>query len=162
VSTLTKLTSNSRHNPVGKFSRNRLAGLRGTIVAIAVLVNLLSLTFAQDGSDKDADHRGATIRGKIVPNEKFPIELGDLKIKLFQQVELPQPPLPDNFQSMAAAEREEWWTDFLQTEDGKKLQAERQKRIEAADVFEIEIEENGSFVVYDVPQGRYGLRGRLF
>jgi hypothetical protein len=130
-------------------------------VPIAFLLNLLSLTFAQDESDKDADRRGATIRGKIVPDEKFPIEWGDLEIKLFQQVELPQPPLPDNFQSMAASEREEWWKKLLQTEEGKQLQAERQRLIEAADVFEIEIEQNGSFVVYDVPEGRYGLRGRL-
>jgi len=133
---------------------------RIAILALALSIIALIPLLAQD-PDKDSEKRGATIKGKIVPNEKFPIAVSELEIKLLQQVELPQPTLPENLDKMAVADREKWWNEFQRTEAGKKLQAERQKLIEAAQVFDVEIEENGGFIVYDVPEGRYGLRGRL-
>jgi peroxiredoxin len=49
----------------------------------------------------------------------------------------------------------------MESEPGKKFATEQQKRIEAANKFDIKPEPDGKFVVFDVPPGRFGIRGRV-
>ena len=116
--------------------------------------------FCQD-DDKQVD--GATVKGRIVQNDRkeFQIELGDLNAKLNQQVQLPQPPLPKNWQEMKVEQRKEWIEKFEASDEGKALIEKRKSMIDAAARFDLKIEKNGNFVVYDVPAGTYGMRGRL-
>ena len=81
--------------------------------------------------------------------------------KLFEQVQLPPAPLPVNWPELTADERREWIQEFEGSESGKVFLKDRQQRIEAAKTFDVLIETDGKFVVYDVPVGVYGIRGEI-
>ncbi len=58
-------------------------------------------------------------------------------------------------------EREAWIKEFQESEKGKEFIANNEKLLEKAHVFELKIEANGEFTVYDVTPGTYALRGRV-
>jgi peroxiredoxin len=62
---------------------------------------------------------------------------------------------------MSVDDRQKWVSEFEASDRGKEFLSDRQKRIQSAARFELQIEDNGNFVVYDVPAGVYGLRGRI-
>ena len=62
---------------------------------------------------------------------------------------------------MKPEEQQKWATDYEASDAGKKFIEDRDKLIADAHVFEVKIENDGNFVVYDVPPGVYGLRGRV-
>ena len=103
-----------------------------------------------------------TIKGRIVQNEDPNLRLpfNDLNIRLLEQVRLPVPKIPQGFGDLNFEERKKWLEDFEASPEGKKLKEERQKAHESAQSFDIKVEKNGKFIVYDVPPGRYGMRGR--
>ena len=111
---------------------------------------------------KNRDAEQATIKGRIVQHEKkdFQIDLNELQCMLNQQIQLPEPPVPkEQWPEMTQQQRQDWVKNFEASEQGKAFIADRKKRIEAAERFEIQVEDNGSFTLYDVPPGLYGLRG---
>ncbi len=121
---------------------------------------------AQEDNDNGRDKAkvpGATLKGKLVQNENpdFQIDLAELKTTLDQQVKLPPPPLPDDWKDMNVEQRQAWARDFDASERGKAFIEERKKILESAPHFDLRLEDDGSFVVYDVPEGIYGLRGEL-
>lgn len=136
----------------------------------AIIFNLMVLLvgssgLAQESAAQDkTDPQGSTIKGRILQHEKseFQIDLNSLGCMLNQQVQLPDPPVPrEQWPKMTQEQRENWVKEFEASDEGKAFIADRKKRIETAERFEIQVEENGSFVVYDVPAGLYGMRGRL-
>ena len=105
-----------------------------------------------------------TVRGRIVQHESrtFKIDLNEMKPVIIEQVKLPEPPVPeDRWPKMKPEEQQKWVRDFETSDRGKKFLADRKLRLENANRFELKVEKNGSFVVYDVPKGTYGFRGRL-
>ena len=132
----------------------------------------LSLAFGATGSAQDdskndkADESKvatATIKGRLVQNEnqQFRVDLSELKPVLNQQIQLPQPPIPETWAEMTIEQRQTWVKEFEASEKGKAFLADRKKRIEAAARFPIQLEDDGNFTVYDVPHGSYGIRGFL-
>jgi len=88
---------------------------------------------------------------------KIPYE--ELAVKLYQQIELPPIPLPANWESLKPEEQQAWAIAFEESEEGKKFIEEREALIATARDFEVILEKDGKFVVYDVPVGIYDLRG---
>ena len=135
------------------------------IITFLVVVAVVGSGIAQDETQKSSGKtEDSTLKGRIVQHAEadFKIELNDLQCTLNQQVELPEPPVPkQQWPTMTRQQRTEWVKNFEASEQGKKFLEDRKQRIAAADRFEIQIEKNGNFTVYDVPAGIYGLRGRL-
>jgi hypothetical protein len=121
------------------------------------------------GKDRINDE-GATIKGTVEfdPNFKnswngadLEIPFPEIKTKLFQQVELPPVPLPADWNDMNPEAQQAWAKSFEESEAGKTLLAEQDKLLSTANDFDVILEKDGKFVVYDVPPGIYRLRGRV-
>lgn len=106
---------------------------------------------------------GAAIRGKIVQSSHkgFDIPLQELNTQLFEQVFLPDPPLPANWKDMQVEQRQAWIKEFEESEKGKQFLANNEKLLDKAQVYDVKIDDQGEFAVYDVPPGTYALRGRV-
>ena len=137
---------------------------RTSTTSILVLLVLCSISCAQTKLQKrKKKSEGVTVKGRISQHEKedFQIDLSEFSCMLNQQVKLPEPPVPkDKWPQMTPKEQAEWVRKFEASEQFKQFMAKRKKVQDSAERFEIQIEKNGSFVVYDVPPGNYGLRGR--
>ena len=112
----------------------------------------------------------AVIRGKIAYDKsrikswdgnRLVVPYGDIVAKLREKVKLPDPPLPQGFSEWKRAEKLDWLKKFLKTNAGKKYVEKKTELIEAARTFDINFEEDGTFVIYDVPVGTYGIQGRV-
>ncbi len=112
---------------------------------------------------RNRENPGATIRGSVVLPERFAnaLKVDELPAGLVEQVELPPPPLPENWAQLKAEEQNKWWSEFQESTAGKEFIAKRQELLAAAKTFEIRIEPNGDFIVYDVSPGVYSLQGRV-
>lgn len=113
---------------------------------------------------------GAVIKGKVEfdvnhlkswDNQELVIPFSEIKSELFQRIELPPVPVPKNWPELKPEEQQKWATDYEASAAGKQFIEDRDKLIAAAHVFEVKIEDDGNFVIYDVPPGIYGLRGRV-
>ncbi len=136
------------------------------LIAVSSTIVVLSVGIAQAQGKQDVESatvNGATIKGRIAePDDKqLQVSFDDLNVELLQQVQLAVPPLPSNWDQMKPEERQKWAAEFEASEAGQQLIKRRQELLDAAQHFEIKIEKDGNFVVYDVPPGRYGLRGRF-
>ncbi|MFT5300091.1 MAG: hypothetical protein ACI814_000865 [Mariniblastus sp.] len=117
--------------------------------------------------DKQED---AVLRGKIVVNSasskswdghELSIEFSEIEAKLRERVLLLPPPYPAEAAKWKPAQVIEWEQGFIETAAGKKFIADRKELIENGHAFDIKFEKDGSFVVYDVPAGVYGIQGRV-
>ena len=112
-------------------------------------------------TDDVSPRNGARITSLYANKYKsFEIPFEDLNLKLYEVVQFPKPPLPENWDEMKIAEREAWMKEFRESEKGKAFIANNQKIQSEANNFDVVIEKDGKYVVYDVPPGNYGLRGR--
>lgn len=118
---------------------------------------------AQTDSAKGRSQDGVTILGTFVlPKEHAgAIQVSSLPVKLLEDVYLPPLPLPENWQEMASEDQNKWWEEFQQSERGKTFFTERQQLLDNAKNYDVRIEPNGDFKVYDIPAGRYQLHGLL-
>ncbi len=133
--------------------------IHASIFSVALAV--LCFGHGLSGQEKNQEE-GVTVRGQIVAPEKFKdVDLNQLKIKLEQQVQLPALPFPANWNEMQLEARQKWLADFQASEKGKKFFADRQKKFDSRKQFEIEIEDEGKFVLFDVPPANYGIVGQL-
>ena len=104
----------------------------------------------------------ATIKGRIVQNADPDLRLpyNDLNIRLVEQVILPVAEPPEGYDDWELEKKKKWVDAYEASPEGKKFIAKRQKIHDAAHSFDIKVEKNGKFIVYDVPPGRYGMHGR--
>ena len=104
----------------------------------------------------------ATIKGRIVQNSDPDLRLpySELNIRLLEQVDLPLPKTTNGYDDWEPLKQKKWVDAYEASAEGKKLIAKRQKLHDAAHNFDIKVEKNGKFIVYDVPPGRYGMHGR--
>ncbi len=102
---------------------------------------------------------GATIRGQFVQSDRegHQIDLKEFKIKLVQLIQLPQPELPGNWSEMSFEDRQKWLNEFEQTDEGKQLIAKQDQMLAERVSFDINVDDDGSWVVFDVPVGKYGI-----
>ncbi len=119
-------------------------------------------TPVQETAEKNANGL-VVIKGSVVlPSEHADaLAYSDLPFALRQRVELAPPPLPPNWETISLDEQNKWWDAFIETESGKEFIAAREKIIADAKVFNIRVEDDGRFIVYDVPPGTYALQGRV-
>ena len=105
----------------------------------------------------------ATLKGRIVQNDRkeFEIDIEALNPQLNQQIPLPEPPIPKNWTEMSIDQKKSWVEKFEASDKGKAFLQNRKKVAESAARFELKVDDDGNFVVYDVPHGVYGMRGRL-
>ena len=132
------------------------------ILALFVLVVIFSAGTDACGQRNKKKKELATVKGRIVQNEDPNLRLpyNDLNIRLVEQIRLPIPETPPEFKDWPPEKRKKWIDDFEASPEGKKLIERRKKLHDAANTFDIKVEKNGKFIVYDVPPGRYGMHGR--
>lgn len=131
-------------------------------LAMAALT-ALTVTLCSSDSARAQSDATAVVRGRIAfeRGESKKIPYTDLEVKLRERVELPPVPVPRDFEKGTAKQKKKWIDAFEKSPAGKKFVARREKLIEDAKVFDVLIEKNGAFVVYDVPAGVYGIQARL-
>ena len=88
------------------------------------------------------------------------VDLTKIKGKLREYVELPPPKYPAGYKKWTPQELVAWQDKFAKTDAGKKVLERNQKLLDAANSFDIQVERDGSFVIYDVPEGEYAIQGR--
>ena len=110
-----------------------------------------------------------TIKGKVALDpsrvrswngDNLNIDLTKITGKLREYVELPPPKYPAGYEKWKPQQLVEWQDKFAATDAGKKIIERNQKLLDAANSFDIQVERDGSFVIYDVPAGEYAIQGR--
>lgn len=133
-----------------------------------------NVTFAQSANAKRSQQvrgkrpaRGqklVTLKGRIdqsMTPEKFQISVKEIKTTLNQQVELKRAPFPANWESYPQEKKVAWIKKFESSPSGKAFVAANKKLLDDAPAFNLRFNDEGEFVVYDVPPGVYGLQGRV-
>lgn len=136
---------------------------------VALCTVLCSSLAAQDNQKTNKDEL-AVVRGKIAydrqrseswDGSKLVVPFEEIKAMLRERVILPMPPLPENFAELKPEQQLEWEKQFVESAEGKKFLEDRAALLEKASAFDVLFEKDGSFVIYDVPAGIYGIQGRV-
>jgi hypothetical protein len=134
-----------------------------------ILSGLLSIAWGLAAVPATHGRDDAVVRGKIEYDEtraeswdgnRLVVPFPEIIAKLRQRITYP-PPYPQEFSSWNPEQKLDWERKFIESEAGKKFLEKRNKLFAEADEFDIKFEEDGSFVVYDVPSGVYGIQGRV-
>jgi thiol-disulfide isomerase/thioredoxin len=154
---------------------------------LLILLALLSLCWAQtipaimaqDEKDKPAesatpDDATATddekkptsaekVTGKLVVanDDKIVVDFAKAEFVLEEEFQPGPPPLPEKWDDMSPEEQQKWAEEFLQSEAGKKYQAEQEALFEKRQQLKIIVNDQGEFSLKDVSYGLYLLRGVL-
>lgn len=105
----------------------------------------------------------ATVRGRVVVPAEFADHVAPqaLNLELVEKVELPDPPLPQEWLSMDSQQRLEWWNRFAESAEGKAFRDQTNALIDAARVIKIRTESDGQFALFDVAAGPWRLEGMV-
>ncbi len=134
-----------------------------------ISIFVLALTFVALGRIACAED-GATVKGQVVLDEgqmeswdkqKLEVAFEEIESRLIEVPEVPSAPVPDNWADMKPEDRFQWIQEFEASDEGKAFTANRKRIFDERRKFDVSIESNGSFVVFDVPPGTYGLEGRV-
>lgn len=138
------------------------------LLLVVVVVACLATTQPSFGQRKNKKY-DTTIRGEVTfegqrlrswNGDNLRIKLTEISAKLREYVKLPTLNYPPGHKQWTVKQRREWEDKFAATETGKKVLARNKKMLEEANSFDLKIERDGSFVVYDVPAGEYAIQGR--
>ena len=92
--------------------------------------------------------------------DNLTLDLTKIEGKLREYVELPPPKYPAGYEKWTPQQLVAWQDKFAKTEAGKKIIERNEKLLAAGNSFDIQVERDGSFVIYDVPAGEYAIQGR--
>lgn len=131
-----------------------LSSLRSLTLLLATILALPCIAAGEDG---------ATLKGRVVSPARFAEQLkpDEIEIQLVEQVQTEDPPIPENWSQLTLEEQDKWLAEFEVSEAGKKYIAEQESRIAAARKFNLKVEPDGKFVLYDIPPAVYALSGRV-
>lgn len=141
-----------------------------SLLLIFVLVGLVSFTANCEAQSLRRKKAASTIKGSVFLDkkaatswngDKLDLKLPELEAKLRQYVKLPPAPFPAGHQKWSSQQRAAWEKEFAETEEGKQVVERNKKLLEAANSFDLKIDQDGSFVIYDVPPGEYAIQGRV-
>ena len=135
-----------------------------SIFAVPILLATLFTSGTLFGNPCQEDAPLASVKGRFVQskNKKHQIEFSEFKIKLIEQVVLPDAKPPANWAEMSQQQRVDYIEAFKKSKEGKQLLEKREEILAKRNIFDVKIEPNGKWVVFDVPPGRYGIvNGRI-
>jgi thiol-disulfide isomerase/thioredoxin len=140
------------------------------ILPILACIVMIGSSTAEAQRTKSKDKKQlAVIRGKIAYDKKLiqswdgnrlVIPYQDIEAKIRQKITPPAPPYPPQHKQWTRKQYLEWEAKFVETAQGKKFLEDRKKLLENAAAFDVKFEKDGTFVIYDVPAGTYGIQGR--
>ncbi|MGI9517708.1 MAG: peroxiredoxin family protein [Pirellulaceae bacterium] len=114
----------------------------------------------QDEPDANQDELLVTVKGKFVLDSDQVAEFDwtSMAGSLVENVEFQQPEFPESWQEMSLPDRQAWITEFEASEAGKQMLAANSQLLNERNILEFDVDEQGKFVVYDVPPGQYSMQ----
>ena len=136
--------------------------IRRTTVAVIAL-SLFGFSEQANAQRKKKEARYATVQGVIKNDARKSFRVGydEIKTSLRKVVVPKTPPFPSNWKTMIEEDRKQWLSKFYESDQGKDFLKSQEKLINGAATFEVKYNDDGDFIVYDVPPGEYGLQGRI-
>jgi len=118
---------------------------------------------AENGQDQGDTAKTAALRGKLVVPEKWKqsVKPDELLMQLTENIQMEQPPIPENWNELAPEAQNAWWESFQASEKGKLFIAAQEERFRNRKQFDIRVSPTGEFSVFDVPNGVWDLRGSV-
>ena len=101
-----------------------------------------------------------TVRGQFVlPSEKVEgFDWTTMTGSLVENVVFQRPELPASWQQMSLPDRQSWARDFEASEEGKRMLAANEQLLAERVILEFDVDDDGKFVVYDVPPGQFAMQ----
>ena len=139
-------------------------------ILILLSLGLSSLALPEFAHGQDDEKTEAVVRGKVEYDrtraeswngDKLVVPYPEIVTKLRQRLMLDPPPYPAEAKNWKPEQVVEWEKKFVESDAGKKFLEERKKLVDNANAFDVRFEKDGTFVVYDVPVGTYGIQGRV-
>lgn len=139
------------------------------LLFVCFVVTCITATEPCSAQRRQRKQEHTTIKGKVTLNRRYTrswngdslkVDLTKINGKLREYVELPPPKYPAGYEKWTGQQLVAWQDKFAATEAGKKVIERNQKLLDAANSFDIQVERDGSFVIYDVPAGEYAIQGR--
>jgi peroxiredoxin len=134
-----------------------------SIIHFACCAGLIAVPgWAQEAAEEKAPPTEALVKGRIAVEEGFPVpfDLQKLTAEVVEQVQFEPLPLPGDWVSKDAAQRQTWLEEFRVSEAGKAFAARRETQIANRRKFPISLDGEGNFEIEGVPRGSYNLFGR--
>ncbi|MDG1873692.1 MAG: thioredoxin-like domain-containing protein [Mariniblastus sp.] len=145
--------------------------LIGWIATISIVSSADVVAQAKSNVEPPAKDDGvAVIRGRIAYDKalveswdgnRLVVPYQEITAKIRQRVVPPAPPYPEGIEKWKRDDIFKWEKEFVESAAGKKFLEDRKKLIDDAHAFDVKFEEDGKFVIYDVPYGTYGIQGRV-
>jgi len=134
------------------------------VVVVAFLATAQTVSAQRKSKKHDTTIKGeVTLEGQKLRSwngDSLRVDMTKISAKLREYVKLPPPKYPAGHKKWTTQQRAEWEDRFAATEAGKKVLERNKKMLEEANSFDLQIERDGSFVIYDVPAGEYAIQGR--
>ncbi|HMP78641.1 MAG TPA: hypothetical protein PKD54_04265 [Pirellulaceae bacterium] len=99
------------------------------------------------------------VRGRLQLPARFQsvVSWQTLDIRLIELIELPPVPLPTNWAEFTGDQRRAWWEEFRNSDRGREFIHQQEELAARAVEFKIRPEPDGSFQLFDVKPGVWGL-----
>ena len=139
------------------------------LLSLVVLVVGCLVTVQPVSAQRKSKKQDTTIRGKVTlegqklrswNGDNLSVDITKISAKLREYVKLPPLKYPAGHEKWTTERRVKWEDEFAATEAGKKVLERNKKMVEEGNSFDLKIERDGSFVIYDVPAGDYAIQGR--
>jgi sugar lactone lactonase YvrE/peroxiredoxin/uncharacterized GH25 family protein len=101
--------------------------------------------------------RGQPVVGKVTAPSDCNQPIDWLYAEAFIRTKMPEYPYPDNYDEMTIEERRAWFEQWKDSNEGKMFMETHPKEHKEFRSYGVKFENDGSFRVEDVPEGKYDL-----